>query len=102
MINSGKVINTNCIISILFQRADTAEAILKAMYFLVWWSPSFQNYSTVTNVNYLSAVISMESFAQLVDSKSGLVFTGFTCCLNVRGFQKCGINFRYAAGSGWL
>lgn len=75
--NSSKVIHRNSVIKNLFWRADAAEAMLKAVCFLVSRSPNSPNYSTVSvkNVNSPSAVILEESFAQLVDCSSELLFS---------------------------
>mgnify|MGYP001864530315 CR=1 FL=1 len=75
--NSRKVIHGNFTIKNVFGRADAAEAMLKAVCFLVSLSPNSPNYSTVTvrNVNSPSAVILEEGFAQLVDCSSELLFS---------------------------
>lgn len=57
----------NFIINILFQRADTAEAILKDVFFCFIKSQFPKAwYATHLNVNYLSTIISVESFAQFI------------------------------------
>lgn len=45
IINSSKVININFTINILFQRADTAEAVLKTMWVLFHTVPVPRSYS---------------------------------------------------------